>query len=121
MSQQNVNQKITMIAGADLSNNIYNLVKLGTTEDTIVLAGSDDRVIGVLDNKPKSDEQASVIISGTAKVKAGGTIAYGDYVVSNASGQAIKRTTESNVVGIALEAGASGDIIEILLMPLVLA
>lgn len=118
MSQQNVFGKISLKAGQDLSNKIYHLVKLDANGNA-VLSGSDDRVIGVLDTKGKQGEVVAVNILGTSKVVAGGPINIGSYIVSNANGQAVERTSEVNVIGIALESASNaGEIIEILLMPL---
>lgn len=108
-------------AAADLSAKQYFLVEL-TAEDTVgLINAATDRVIGVLQNKPKLDEAAQVRILGISKVVSDGTtaIAVGDYVGPNASGKAIKKATADNVVaGIALKASdADGDVIPVLLTP----
>lgn len=118
MSQSNALQKLPFIAGASLISSMNLLVKADSTEGQVIVSTADARVLGVLDNKPASGQEAAVIVSGSAKIVAGGNITYGAYIVSDGSGQAIVKTAEVNIVGIALQAGASGDLVEVLLMPL---
>lgn len=115
MSQTIHTQSLNLIAGADLSGSQYYIVKTGSTARQVVLASAATSMLGVLQNKPNVDEVAEVAVMGTAKVIAGGTISYGDNVTVNASGKAITRTTENYILGTALEAGADGSIIEVLL------
>jgi hypothetical protein len=118
MAQQLLNSRVlTFKAGEDLSTKIYYLVKLNT-DGTIVLADADAPVIGVLQDKPKAGEPASVAIGETSKVILGGDVSIGDELVSDANGSAVARTEEHNVFGIALENGVAGDIIEVLLRPI---
>lgn len=57
----------------------------------------------------------SIAIGGRVKVKAGGTIAPGDMLTSDADGKAITTVTNLNYYGlIALEIGAANDVIEAL-------
>lgn len=120
MSQQINLGKITLKAGDDLSTKMYHIVKLDNNGN-VVLCGAGERAIGILDGKPKLGESVAVNILGTSKVVVGGAINIGSYVVSNNNGQAIERTNESNVIGIALESSSNaGEIIEVLLMPLAL-
>jgi hypothetical protein len=52
---------------------------------------------------------------GTFLIAAGGTISVGDYLTANASGQAVATTTGGDqVVGMALEAGVTGQFVEFL-------
>lgn len=119
MSQQINLGKITLKSGQDLRTKMYHLVKLDA-DGNVVLCGANERAIGVLDGKPNVGESVAVNILGTSKVVVGGAINVGDYVVSNENGQVIKKTdTDTNIVGIALENSSNaGEIIEILLMPL---
>lgn len=122
MAQQLLNSRLLSFkAGADLSASMYKLVKLDSNGD-IVLSANNDLVVGVLQSQPKSGEVGAVAIGETSKVKLGGTVAIGNKVISDANGNAILRPTPAvgqtvhyNVVGIALEAGVSGDIIEVLI------
>lgn len=57
-------------------------------------------------------------IHGTAIVECGGTIALEDQIMTDASGRAVKATVGSKfVLARAMEAGASGGLIEVLLIP----
>ncbi len=118
MSQQINFGKLAFKAGEDLTTKMYHLVKLNN-DGTIVLCGADERAIGVLDGKPRVGESVAVNVLGTSKVVVGGAVNIGDYLVSNANGQVITRTNETNVIGIALEnASNAGEIIEMLIIPL---
>ena len=119
MSQMVSTRKLSFKAGADLSNNIYYLVKLDASGN-VVLATDNAPVIGVLHNKPKSGETASVCIGETSKVVAGGDVVIGDELISDANGKAVKvpaTAGEYNIIGIALENGSDGTVIEVLLRP----
>lgn len=106
-------------AGADLSGSQFLIVKSNTAvEDGMVLASAaTDEFIGVSMDKPASGEWGAVAMmskGGKAPVRYGGTVARGDKLTSNASGQAIATTTAGNkVLGLAVKAGVSGDIGEV--------
>ncbi len=78
--------------------------------------------VGVLTNRPKEAEAASVQSEGVAFVQVDSTtdIAVGDAIAANASGIGIKTTTAGDhIVGRALEARTSNDVglIPVLLTP----
>lgn len=109
-------------AGADQSTKQYYLVKQSAANTVAVCSGATDRAIGVLRNKPKANEAATVRITGIAEVITDGSgtaIAAGDYVGPNSSGKAVKKATaDYNVCGQALDASSTdGAIIRILLTP----
>lgn len=124
MANFTVDDDITRKQGADLTGKLYYIVKQDTTAQQVVLAaGATDKLFGVLSQLNKAGSAAvgaTVNIharnaSGTYKVVAGGTIAIGDQITSNASGQAIATTTSGNeVLGEACEAAVSGQIFEYL-------
>jgi len=109
---------ITLEAGADLSSAQYKMVKLSAGK-AVLCAAATDVPVGVLQNKPASGEAATVCISGASKVLAGGTIASGDLVGTDASGTADTKIagtdTTEYVVGRALVGGASGEILTALI------
>ena len=110
---------LTKKAGADLSTTgQYLIVKADSTAEQVVLAAAaSDRMLGVLQNKPKSGEAALIRVAGTSKVVAGGTVAYGDYVTTNGSGQAVTTTTDKQaIIGLALESAVVNDIFEIMIV-----
>jgi len=105
-------------AGADLSAKLHFLAKVDPTDgDLILAAAGTDTVIGVITEAAAADKPVTVQFGGLAKVKAGGTIVAGDRLTSDGSGQAIATTTAGNrVFGIALDAGASGNIVPVMLI-----
>lgn len=94
--------------------------------NTIVKAGSADnkcaqstavadKIIGVSDLAAgAAGDRVDVIMSGIAQIKYGGTIARGDLLTVNASGQAVTAApaagTNNRIIGVAMESGVSGDL-----------
>lgn len=109
---------LSRIAGADLSAHQYKIVKLNSSDEVVAATAATDVILGVLDNTPADGESASVWLrsaNGTFKVKLGGTVAIGDAVTSNGSSVGIATTTAGNqILGYAVQAGVSGDIIEVM-------
>ncbi len=116
---------VTFKAGADLRNARWRFVALGTADGTVVQAGANARVLGVLTNKPNTNEAAAVAVAGIVKVVAGGAITRGQLVRSDANGAAVPATAPGaswsgateNVAGIALENASTNQLVEILLTP----
>lgn len=114
MSQYNAGPEKGIRAAADLDVNL--IVKLADGE-AVVATGGADVAIGVTTTKVKAGQVASVRVrsaEGTSKVLLGGAVAAGDKVTASAEGKAVKATTAGHeVVGIALEDGVFGDVIEV--------
>jgi len=111
---------IPRTAGGAISANT--LVKPHSTAGQVVAASAaTDKVIGVAyivdpDGAAASGEVIDVVVQGIAEVKAGGSIADGDLVAADSSGYVVASTTATHrIVGVALSAAASGDIIPVLL------
>jgi hypothetical protein len=89
------------------------IVKLSAAS-TAVIAGANDKCLGVLKNKPAAGGQASVVERGETEVfvDASTAILPDDYIVADASGHGIKipatAALKSYVLGRAKEALASG-------------
>ena len=88
------------------------IVKL-TAASTAAQATANDRILGVLKNKPADTGQASVVTRGETEVSVDATTAIliGDYIESDAGGHGIKMaatTGKREVLGRAMEAKASG-------------
>lgn len=114
MSVQNRSFERSHTAGEDLSAKQYFIVQLAADGEVEVAEGATDLIVGVLQNKPESGEQAVYRFLGTTKVKAGGAISVGDWVTTDASGEAVATTTDGNIViGRALEAADDGDVFEV--------
>lgn len=92
-------------------------VKLSAGKVVVATAGT-DFIIGVTVAPASAGSVADIRLrssQGTTLVKAGGTIAIGDAVTATTGGAAITTSTAGNkVIGVALEAGVSGDFIEVL-------
>jgi hypothetical protein len=108
----------TFYAGAAVAAN--RIVKPGADDTKVVQgAAATDKLIGVSDNLGgASGDTIDVILDGVALVKAGGTIAFGDLITSDATGQGVVTTTASNrVIGVAMEAAVSGDLFGVRIAP----
>lgn len=123
MSVTNHGDKLNLAAAADLSTFQHCLVKQTSDTQVNVATAATDKVVGVLQNKPKSGETASIAnvsAGSTFKVKLGGTVTRGARLTANASSVAVAATqTASGTApavysfGEALQAGVTGDIIEV--------
>lgn len=103
-------------AGEAMTDKLNYIVQLDATGKIEVGEGQTDLLVGVLQNTPAAGEMASYQFTGIAKVKAGGTIAIGAYVSSDANGKAVATTTNGHVVigrYVGTAAAADGDIIEV--------
>jgi len=100
----------------------------GNTPSVTALAANTDRPVGVLQNAPRTrfslvtpyliegQDEAEVTIAGIVKCVAGGTIALGDPIGVTSAGLAQTLAIPSStryLVGTALSAGVSGDVITI--------
>ncbi len=108
-------------ASGDLSTYQYKYVKLAQTAKRVMAATSSSIpcTIGILQNNPRSGEEAAVAVWGTSRVwyAGGGDVAYGDWIVCGSTSGA-EKTSCSGMQGIALEALAGGSgYITMLLMP----
>lgn len=91
-------------------------VKLASGQ-VVVATSATDKIVGVtIGDATPAGQTATVKLrsgAGTYKVKLGSTVAVGDFLTSNGSGQLITTSTAGNaIVGQALESGVSGDFIE---------
>lgn len=116
MSQQYLNsQVISLKSTSDADTKMYYLFKFDTNYDqSVVIADADAECVGVLQNKPKAGEAASLAVGISTKVILGDTVTRGDLVVSDSAGKAVPRGSARNVFGKALESGVVNDIIEVL-------
>lgn len=108
----------TFYAGATVAAN--RIVKPGADNTKVVVgAAATDKLIGVSDSLGgATGEPIDVILDGIALVKAGGSIAMGDLVTSDASGQGVATTTAANrYIGVAMEDAASGDLFGVRIAP----
>tara|TARA_R110002012_G_scaffold211148_1_gene381948 strand:+ start:312 stop:716 length:405 start_codon:yes stop_codon:yes gene_type:complete len=109
----------------------YRFVECSTAADnTGLMAGDNARCIGVSSgdtkqfdsaNHAESGDQVSLQMGAVVLVEAGGTIARGKQVTSDANGKATAATetgtTVQEIAGICLESAASGTIFRVLWQP----
>jgi hypothetical protein len=110
------------IAEADIA--AYKIVKYGTVEGKVLVNDSLEFCFAGIVNKlgGTSGYRCDVMKGGIGEVILGGTVAYGDVLVSDASGNAIKLADATadvpiTIIGIAEEAGTVGAIIRINIHP----
>ena len=110
---------INLLAGADLSTKQFYLVKKNSTNGQVAVAGDGERAIGVLLNKPSAaGPVAKVQVGGVATVICGtGGLTAGAEFASSATGTAVPATASENKLGVALETGVAGQIMEVLFQP----
>ncbi|MFA6048269.1 MAG: capsid cement protein [Parcubacteria group bacterium] len=114
----------------------YVAVEIGTNADQVDLPdGNNDKVIGIIQNTvATAGDSVNVCVAGISKAVAGAAFSKGDYLVAAiTTGRlitcpAISSTwtgtpaSTEHVIAIALEAaGAGGDIVSVLIRPLVIA
>lgn len=110
-------------AGADLRTKQYYAVELGSTADTVTVCNAaTDPAIGILQNKPNTNEAAEVLAVGFGQAITDGSgtaIAIGDWLGPNASGVLVKKATaDFSVCARAMEASTTnGAIIKVLVFP----
>jgi hypothetical protein len=105
-------------ATASLVANQFCFVTLDTNGQLVLVAAAGGYAVGVLQDKPGAGDPGFVCGPGDlTKVQCGGTIAAGQRVSANATGQAVAATTGQPYLGIAQAAGAVNGITEILFQP----
>lgn len=99
-------------AGVDLTGKQY-FIGVRQANGTVILAtaGQGDGVIEY-SNNPTLGATVALVDDGTTKVKLNGTVAIGDPLVADATGAAVKWTSQTGLqFGKAREAGVAGQII----------
>ena len=100
--------KRTYVAGEDFSTAQFKFVTLESDGQIDLADSAGENCVGVLLNDPTSGNAATVVMSGKTLVKAGGTIAAGASVATNAAGLAVTAASGNIVMGYATEAAVSG-------------
>jgi len=101
---------ITRPAGADLTGDIYHVVKLDSSGDVVLAQLGDVEAIGVLQNNPDDTQAATVAISGLTKVHASAAVTAGSQVgVGATDGQVLDAVSTHVSIGTATVAAASAN------------
>ena len=123
MAYNNLVRCLGFPANADLSSYKFRVVELLST-GKVDLADL-GKGYGVLQNIPKSDEMATVAVTGESKAVAGGTISIADHVRATSGGWLVKANSGDApgimILGQAMTAAASGALFTVDLRPAVLA
>lgn len=92
------------------------LLALDATGKVKLATANTDAIIGVADDvDTPAGSVTAVLVDGAIPVKLGGTVAAGDFITAGAGGVGVVGT--GRVVGIALQAGVVGDVIDVLVQP----
>ncbi len=109
----------TLIAASDLSSKQYFVVKVDTAGKVALQTSANSAGGGILLNTPAAGEAAEIAPIGggaVAPVTVGGTaVAAGDKVSNDTSGKIVPRSSTNAWIGTALNAGASGEVVNVLL------
>lgn len=112
-------ETITLPAGSALSGAQYKFVAISASGNVNLVAASGGlRADGVLYNKPKSGNAATIVVGGVAKVVSAGVIAAGGLVASDSGGAALAAVSGATqaALGRALVASTgAGSVISVLL------
>lgn len=122
---------ISLPAGADLSTKQFRAVKVNSSAQAVV-AGAGEFAIGILQNKPAAGQAATITYSGVSKAILGGSVTAGATVASDGNGAFVDATEArtntsdagasadpligSNIMGVALAGGVTGDIVPVLIL-----
>lgn len=106
-------EPFTLPAAADLSAKQYYCVKQNSSGQFALCSAATDLVDGILQNLPKSGEQARVQWRGILKVKLGGTVTVNALASVNSSGLAVVGASTNPTFGKFMDAGVSGDIVRV--------
>jgi hypothetical protein len=117
MSTSQIFQTISVPTGQSFATAQYTAVVINTS-GLAVSATSAYNCVGIIQNTPdnSTDTAATVAIAGKTRALIGtGGVTVGEQVQVGTSGVLVAQSGEGIAVGVALEAGASGDTVEILL------
>lgn len=109
MSYEAEQLRLNILAGADLSSSQYKVIDVAGTVTASVALGS-KTAIGVLQNKPRSGEQAEVAYLGRMKGYAGLALSAGDKIQVTSGGFLTEVQSGNVAIGKALSAANSGDL-----------
>jgi Uncharacterized conserved protein (DUF2190) len=110
---------------AEAAINPFRIVKVGAADYGVLQAAGAtvaDKSIGISTEVDAAiGERVDVVHSDIADLKLGGTVARGDPLTSDASGQGVTATpgagTNNRVIAFAVISGVAGDIIPVLISP----
>lgn len=106
------------VAGAEILNGAGKAVKFDTSGNIVLCSTAGEAALGILimqtADTVEQGDSVTVQISARGQALAGGTIAAGDLLAVNASGQVVKAAATNYVVGQAMCAGSANGLVEII-------
>ncbi len=107
----------SFVAKADIDG--YLIFKLDADGEVLIASAAADKSVGVTGRGgAKAGEHLAGHLIGHVPVKYGGSVARGDLLTANASGQAVATSAaNARIIGVAMEKGVSGDVGQALLVP----
>jgi hypothetical protein len=115
-------RNLTFVAGEDLTDKLYYAVTLNEDGQVVIPTAANAMIIGFIQNKALAGEAVLITIGETSKTVAGDTVAVGDLLIADNAGKVIPCPTTAgtyNIIGIALDAGEDGSVIEVLIRPMI--
>ncbi len=111
--------KFTATAAADLSGKQYHVMVLDDANSVNQASlATNSEICGVLTNKPESGQGAAIQYGGPGRVTAGAAITAPAFITSDSSGRAVAVASGGMAIGRAMsDAAATGDVIDVILMP----
>jgi hypothetical protein len=110
---------LSFTSGADLTSSQYRFVKIDSSTGKVVAGTAGDDCIGIVLNKPNTDEAASVAVEGICKLYIADhtSITYDSNLMAGSGGGGdLAAGSTNNVLAKALEdPGANGEIISVLI------
>jgi len=116
MAVQIAGTDITYSAASDMSAKQYQLAEFTSVDKQVEICnGAGDIPVGFLQNKPSAAGQGAVIrIAGTSKAKAGGTVAGGAAVGTDAAGKVVAKSSAGDkCIGFAVTDAVNNDVFEV--------
>tara|TARA_A100001391_G_scaffold70347_3_gene44943 strand:- start:3554 stop:3931 length:378 start_codon:yes stop_codon:yes gene_type:complete len=108
----------SLSAASDLSAKQYHFVKLASETTVDIISANTDTPIGVLMNKPAAGEAAEICVLGIAKVKAHGSVTFGQVLGTTSAGKAEANPgATQKVMGQAIQDASANDVFTIFLNP----
>lgn len=108
-------QKISLIAGEDMTTKQFHIVKMSGDFTVVTCSAVTDDMVGIVQNNPKIGQPAEIMINGVSKVRVDANIAAGDRITTSADGQATTEVAGSYTFGRALAAASTGSLGSILI------
>ena len=106
---------LSMIARENMENMQYKIVNVHDANGIKLRVAAGAGVLGVLNNKPKLGEHATVVVEGLTRCVAGATVTAGSFITVTASGTGTAVASGQYMLGKAITGCASGSNFQLLI------